>query len=196
MAKFLLSPIFVIIISLSIAAQSDVTDMYKAYAKEQLKYDELQLKYDKFKDTTDINLTLLLSGEVFPFEGISLMTGVKFDGKIFPDTRKDILLIFLNNEKVAKIHTVAPSLIFLADNKRIRLENKVFVSDKEGHPSKLEVGIYSLPLENLKQFASAKVLEGQLGEKEFTLNQKQLLLLKDLWSKIAPPVKRRSRVSH
>lgn len=57
MKKQLLILICVLILSFNSFAQ---TDMLKAYMREELKIDQLQQKYDKFKNVTNIQLMLLV----------------------------------------------------------------------------------------------------------------------------------------
>jgi hypothetical protein len=183
MKNLLLTLITVFTLSFNLFAQDAMGDLLKAYSKEQFKYNELEQKYDKFKDKTSYSLRLLVKGDPIPFEGISILTNIEFDGKVFPTTKKEFSLLFINIEKKTRLHTTAPSLIFLVDNQRIKLENKLYVPDKD-KPTLIEMAFYSLTLDNLKTFANAKVIEGQLGELEFTFTERQRQLLKEFYDKL------------
>jgi hypothetical protein len=147
----------------------------------------VEVKYDKFKDTTSVTLTLQLIKKVALLstgEDLSLSLVSSFDGKkptLMPD---DINGFFLSVSK-KKQYSNSHSWIVLADDERIRLGDGVYKGE-EGAVRAAEVIIYSISLANLKKIASAKKVETQIGNAEFTLTEPQLQSLKDFYKQIIP----------
>jgi hypothetical protein len=181
--KILLAAVFVVgSFSSAFSQSTTMADILKPYLKEQWNFDEFVNKYDRFKNVTDMELHLLVSGDAPPFPGLMILTGMKFTGKVLPRDRKLVRFLLTGIEKTEKVHTSEPSLIFLSDSQRIPMKIENYSKDDKGKPSAVEIAVYTVQLGQLKQLALARKVEGQFGDIEFVLTKKQRSALKEFYT--------------
>jgi hypothetical protein len=141
-------------------------------------------KYDKFKDKTSVSLALQISGSPIPFEGLSLFVVTSFDGDK-PKATPELIGFGLTAIGKSKQYSTSHSLICIADGERIRLGDGIYSGQMKESMS-IELMFYMPESSFIQKIANAKKVEAQLGSTEFTLNENQLKLIKEFYSKVTP----------
>jgi hypothetical protein len=154
----------------------------KEETKRSFKHNQnVEQKYDKFKDTTNVTLKLRLLGDIA--DGLEVVVSHTFDGQK-PITPTSIPVMFMATNKDLK-YALSHGLIFLADGERIKFEdvkyNRLTVRDRF-----IEVMILTIPFNTLKKILAAKAVEAQLGKTEFVLSDEYLEALRDFASRVSP----------
>jgi hypothetical protein len=143
---------------------------------------DIEIKYDRFDDSTSINLKLKLT-----WNGkLSFSLSNSFSGKKRVSIPKSITVSFTNlyNQVLTQQDEYfnSRSCIFLVDDKRIRLDNGLY----DRVETVGEFIVFSLSLENLKLITNAKKVEMRLDSSEFTLTDKQLESIKEFYKLLVP----------
>jgi hypothetical protein len=107
-------------------------------------YNNIETEYDKFKDTTSVTLESRI------FTDLSFYLSSSFDGKNRTSMPKTVSAFFISLNKYDEYFT-SYSCIFLADDKRIRLDAKKYIEN--------EISSFSLNTEDLKKIANSKKVE-------------------------------------
>lgn len=182
--KKLLLILTIVLSFVSISAQTSKEESLKEYLKKESQYDQILSSYDRFKDITKVKLTTSSSGDPLPYPGVLLIFSVEFPGKTFPKN-KEIIISTVNTEKISRVHS-ASTLIFLANNQRIKLENAFHSLIPSKEQTTVVFGAFSITQTNFAKLANSKTLEAQFDDVEFTFSENQLQLLKQFHDKLIP----------
>lgn len=156
-----------------------------AEAKRTFKHSEtIEDKYDRFKDSTTVSVTMQLMG--VKTNGLAMLLSDSYAGQ--GANRKpptgNVLLSFVSAGDESH-YKLFHSLIFLADDERIRMGDGVFI-DLPLSYRVVESVTFGLPRDTLRKLASAKKIEFQLGPTEFTFSDSQLEAIRDFESRLNP----------
>ena len=152
--------------------------MTASYAQTTTSKD-LEVEYDKFKDSTTVTLKLPI------MEGLLLVLIDSFSGKKRLSMPDNVLTTFMSVSDQKQFY-ISHSWIILADDERIRLGDGLYTGGTTASSRATEVILYPVSQENLKKIANAKKVEMQLGSKEFALTESQITSFKEFYKQLTP----------
>ena len=143
----------------------------------------VEIEYDKNKDVTTVSVMMSLTDDLLPSESLVFGSIDVFKGKIRTTaTPEKVIVTFISISK-KKQFSESRSWVALADDERIRLGNGEYVVES-GNSGVAEILLYALSVENLKKMTDAKKVEMQVGNKEFTLSESQMVSLREYYKKL------------
>jgi hypothetical protein len=143
----------------------------------------VEIEYDKIKDMTTISVMLPLSDSLLPGENIVFGSLDVFKGKIrTTPVPEKVIVTFISISK-KKQFSGSRSWSALADEERIKLGDGEYVVEANSG-GVAEVLLYALSIENLKKIVDAKQVEMQVGNREFTLSELQMVSLREYYKKL------------
>ena len=151
-------------------------------SKRTFKHNQnVEEKYDKFKDKTSVTLKLRLLGDIT--NGLEVVLTETFAGQK-PVTPTNFPVMFMATNKDLKYY-LSHGLIFLVDGERIKFDDVKYTKlTYQGYF--IEVMILAVPFNTLKKIVAAKKVEAQLGSTEFALSDDYLEAMRDFVSRVSP----------
>jgi hypothetical protein len=143
----------------------------------------IKQEYDRFKDVTSVSMTLQLRGD--KRDRLALILVHTFSGEKPPKkTDERLRLLFMaagSTKKYAKWNM----LIILANGERFNAGEASYYDDTA--PGKdVELIAFVYPFDIFRRIVSAKKVEAQLGETEYTFTEQKLEALRDYFSRLVP----------
>ena len=189
MKKIIYIIFLVIGFSLNINAQTPTPSPSPKSILDELAYSEkVEQKYDRFKNSTQLQLLLQIQGQPTPLIGLSAIFASVFDGEKPGSDTVMLLTMVAVNKDIS--YENSHGLIFLLDGERFTpVSNKYsakVVSLSYLGSNIIEQSSFVLFPDDLKKILAAKKIEAQFGNTEFTFKENQLESIRDFYKRLTP----------